>query len=175
MKQIGPHQRKLPQKVSDNNGAQAHELERLARWMDSVFEIPVLGLRFGLDALLGLLPGGGDVGAALVSIYILNAANRYGISRVTMIRMALNIALDLVIGAIPIVGDVFDAYWKANQRNVALLRRHLDATKATSRKLRRADRLFVAAIIITLCVLLIGSVALAYVALLWFIGVIQRR
>src|SRR5687768_13015032 len=108
----------------DGATTQAPELEQLARWMDSVFEIPILKLRFGLDALLGLLPGGGDVGAALVSVYILSAANRYGVSRITILRMAVNIALDIIVGSIPIAGDLFDAYWKSNQRNVALLRRH---------------------------------------------------
>ena len=152
---------------------QARELEQLARWMDSVFEIPFLKLRFGLDALLGLLPGGGDVGAALVSIYILTAANRYGVSRITIIRMALNIALDMLIGAVPIAGDLFDAYWKSNQRNVALLRRHLDATPTATSKLRRADRWFVALVIMSLCVLFVACLVLAYLAINWLVAAMR--
>jgi hypothetical protein len=152
---------------------QARELELLAHWMDTVFEIPILKLRFGLDALLGLLPGGGDVGAALVSMYILSAANRYGIPRVTVLRMALNIALDILVGSIPIVGDLFDLYWKSNQRNTALLRRHLNAPPSTSKKLRRADRWFVAAIVVTLCLLLIGSLAVAYLTVAWLMDAIR--
>ena len=162
-------QSESPPKASDARNAQARELERLAHWMDTVFEIPVLKLRFGLDALLGLLPGGGDVGASLVSIYILSAANRYGIPRITVVRMALNIALDMVVGSIPIVGDLFDVYWKSNQRNMALLRRHFDATPSATPKLRRADRLFVAGIIISLCVLLVVSLVLAYLAINWLV------
>lgn len=160
-------------KASDARNAQARELELLAHWMDTVFEIPVLKLRFGLDALLGLLPFGGDVGAALVSIYILSAANRYGIPRITVLRMALNIALDFLVGSIPIVGDLFDVYWKSNQRNMALFRRHLAASPSASTKLRRADRWFVAAVVAVLCLVLIGSVALAYVAIAWLIGALR--
>jgi hypothetical protein len=160
-------------KASDSRGAQARELELLAHWMDTVFEIPVLKLRFGLDALLGLLPGGGDVGTSLVSIYILSAANRYGIPRITVLRMALNIALDFLVGSIPILGDLFDVYWKSNQRNMALLRRYLDAPPSTSTKLRRADRWFVAAIVVALCLLLIGSLAVTYLIVAWLIQAIR--
>ena len=78
-----------------------------------------------------------------MSIYILNAANRHGVPRITILRMALNVAIDMLVGSIPIVGDLFDAYWKSNQRNVALLQRHLHATPSMSPTLRRADRWFV--------------------------------
>jgi hypothetical protein len=156
-------------KASDAHSSQARELELLAHWMDTVFEIPVLKLRFGLDALLGLLPGGGDVGTALVSLYILSASNRYGLPRITVARMALNIALDFLVGSIPVMGDLFDVYWKSNQRNMALLRRHLNAPLSTTPKLRRADRWFVTAIIASLCLLLIGSLTVAYLAIAWLI------
>jgi hypothetical protein len=160
-------------KASNARSAQARELELLAHWMDTVFEIPLLKLRFGLDALLGLLPGGGDVGAALVSIYILSAANRYGIPRIAVLRMALNIALDFVVGSIPIVGDLFDVYWKSNQRNMELIRRHLAAPPSTSTKLRWADRWFVAAVVVTLCLVLIGSLAVAYFAVAWLMEAVR--
>jgi hypothetical protein len=152
---------------------QARGLEQLARWMDSVFEIPFLKLRFGLDAILGLLPGGGDVGAALVSVYILSAANRHGVPRATILRMALNIALDFMVGSIPIAGDLFDVYWKSNQRNVALLQRHLSATPTTAPKMRRADRWFIAAVIAALGLLLVASLALAYIAVAWLISTLS--
>ena len=97
------------------------ELELLAHWMDSAFHIPGIGMRFGLDAIIGLIPGLGDTLTSLASLYILNAGRRYGVPRVTMLRMAANIALDYVVGVIPFVGDAFDVVWKANQKNVALL------------------------------------------------------
>ena len=94
----------------------AKDLERLAHWLDSVFEIPGIRLRFGIDALLGLLPGVGDTASALASIYILQAATKFGVSRITIARMTVNIIVDLLVGAFPIVGDIFDVYWKANRQ-----------------------------------------------------------
>src|ERR1700741_1735283 len=101
--------------------SESQDVEKLARWMDTVFEIPGIRFRFGLDALLGLLPGAGDFATSAVSIYILTAAQRHGVSRVTLARMGLNIMIDLVFGAVPFIGDFFDAYWKSNHRNVELL------------------------------------------------------
>jgi hypothetical protein len=150
------------------------DLERLAHWMDSVFRIPGLGLRFGLDALLGLLPGAGDVASSVVSIYIFTAANRYGVPRITIVRMALNIAIDLIVGALPVVGDLFDAYWKSNQRNVELLRRHAGASPAAIGKLRTADRVFVGALVLLLCALVVASLVLAYLVVTWLIAVLNR-
>jgi hypothetical protein len=152
---------------------QARGLEQLARWMDSVFEIPFLKLRFGLDAILGLLPGGGDVGAALVSVYILSAANRHGVPRATILRMALNIALDFMVGSIPIAGDLFDVYWKSNQRNVELLRRHMAATPQAEFKLQKSDRLFVWILVGIICVLTLASVVVAYFAVTWLAGALK--
>src|SRR5262245_34695474 len=73
----------------------SRDIESLARWMDTVFEIPVLGLHFGLDAILGLLPGAGDFATSAASIYILTSAQRYGVTRAMLARMALNIMIDL--------------------------------------------------------------------------------
>jgi hypothetical protein len=143
--------------------------------MDSVFEIPILKLRLGLDALFGLLPGGGDVGSALVSVYILSAATRHGISRITILRMALNIALEIVLGSIPIAGDLFDVYWKSNERNVALLRRHLASEPAGARNLRRADRIFVATIVVSLCLLFAASMVVAYLFVSWLIAALRSH
>src|SRR6476620_5568238 len=111
------------------------DLERLAHWLDTIFEIPGIRLKFGIDALLGLLPGVGDTASALASVYILQAASKYGVPRITLARMTLNIGIDLVAGAIPIVGDLFDVYWKANRKNVELLRRHLKAIPMTERNI----------------------------------------
>ena len=143
------------------------DLDALARLMDGVFRVPGLGFRFGLDALLGLLPGVGDTASSLVSLYIFNAASRYGVSRVTMVRMALNIALDLVVGVVPIAGDLFDAYWKANQRNVELLRRHVQATPSQSRRLERNDRWFVVMLTVLLAALVVGAIAAAVAVIVW--------
>lgn len=138
------------------------ELEVLARWMDSVFEIPGLGIRFGLDSLIGLIPGLGDTLTSLVSLYILGAANRFGVPRVTLVRMALNIAIDWTLGSLPVLGDVFDIYWKSNLKNVALLRRHVMAPPADERRARAGDWWFVGGLMFGLLALLAVCLVIAY-------------
>lgn len=150
--------------TTDNGGrhGSSRELERLAHLLDSVFEIPIIRLRFGIDALLGLVPGVGDTASAMASIYILQAAAKFGVSKVTLARMTLNIVIDLLFGAVPFIGDLFDVYWKANRQNVELMRRHIKATPASERKLKRSDALFVAGLIAAICGVLVASVAGAY-------------
>src|SRR5688572_10821594 len=86
-------------------------VEQLAHWLDAKFVIPGLGIRFGIDAIVGLIPGFGDALTSLLSFYILSVANRHNVPRVTQARMAANIALDWVVGIIPLVGDLFDVTW----------------------------------------------------------------
>lgn len=131
--------------------------------MDDGIGIPGTGLRIGLDPIIGLVPGVGDVAGAVVSFSILVAAARRGVSRYTLTRMAVNVALDAVLGAVPLVGDVLDAAWKANVRNLALLERHAAAPAGA----RAADRLFVGVVfgaLAALCgALLIGGALLSVV------------
>jgi hypothetical protein len=138
------------------------ELVLLARWMDNAFEIPGTRIRLGLDPILGLLPGLGDMLTTLVSLYILGAARRYGVPRVTLLRMAANVAIDLALGSLPIAGDVFDVFWKSNVKNVALLQRQVRATPAEQRRARSGDWLFLAALMLLLVALLVGTLAAAY-------------
>ncbi|MEQ8332012.1 DUF4112 domain-containing protein [Nisaea sp.] len=100
-------------------------LDTLADWMDSRFRVPGTDFRFGLDAVAGLVPGVGDGATALLSLYIVIQARRMGAPLSLRIRMTGNVIADLLIGSIPLVGDVFDAGFKVNRRNVALLRKHL--------------------------------------------------
>lgn len=143
------------------------DIDQLAHWMDSVFEIPGLKLRFGLDAIIGLIPGIGDLLTSFVSFYILHQASQSGVSRITLARMGLNLAVDYIIGSIPLVGDLFDVYWKANERNAALLRRHALADSVESRRLHRGDGWFVTAMILLLLLLLVGSIFLAVTVVVW--------
>ena len=99
-------------------------VERVARLMDSQFQLPGTRFRFGLDPLLGLLPIVGDVSTTLVSVALLLTMLRHGASGAVVVRMALNILIDTVVGGIPLIGNVFDFAYKSNERNVALLRRH---------------------------------------------------
>jgi hypothetical protein len=152
------HEGPIPDTDIDFNSVAG--LEQLGRLMDSQFEIPGTGIRFGLDALIGLIPGLGDVAGGLVSLYIVGSAARYGVSRVTIARMALNLAGDALLGSLPVVGDLFDVGFKANNRNVALLQRHVAASPTDQRNARRADGAFVGAILFVLVLVLAGGMAL---------------
>ncbi len=149
------------------------DVELLARWMDSVFVIPGTGIRFGLDAVVGLIPGLGDTLTSVVSLYILKVASLRGVPRVVLARMALNIAIDYLLGTIPVVGDAFDIYWKANLKNVELLRRHSLAGPSAKRRARWGDWLFVAGLMALLVALLVGCITIAYwiVASVWHLVV----
>ncbi|GLK78760.1 hypothetical protein GCM10008174_05010 [Methylopila turkensis] len=100
------------------------ELDRLAHLLDSRWRIPGTNWRFGVDALVGLVPVAGDLSAALVSGYMIKRAHELGAPSHVLARMVGNVALDTVVGSIPILGSVFDVAFKANRRNIALLRRH---------------------------------------------------
>ena len=162
-------------RVNDPERKLGPELDSLARWMDSAFEIPGTGVRFGLDAIIGLIPGIGDTVTSFVSLYILHAASRYGVARVTLLRMAMNIGIDWLFGAIPLVGDAFDVYWKANLKNVALLRRHVLATAPEQRRVRRGDWLVVAGLSVALLALLAGALMIAYFLVTWLAGLLLNR
>lgn len=107
------------------HAADLARLSRLARRMDSAIRLPIIGVRVGWDSILGLIPGVGDAAALLPAGYILKEAHRLGASRSVLTRMAGNVGIDLFIGTIPLLGDLFDVGWKANLRNVDLLHRHL--------------------------------------------------
>ena len=129
--------------------------------MDDMFRVPVLGWRFGLDALLGLIPGLGDTSTSLVSFYILAASVRYRVPKITLLRMGLNIAFDYLIGSLPLVGDVADAWWKSNRMNLDLLRKRATVSAEEARSGRASDWLFVGGIIAVLILLALGSAAVS--------------
>ena len=137
-------------------------LDQLSRWMDGLFRIPGTGWRFGLDALVGLIPGVGDTATTVVSFYVLAAGVRYRVPKVTLLRMALNIAVDYLLGAVPFLGDLFDFAWKSNQKNVELIRRRAAVGPEEARSGRLSDWLFVGVIMLVLLLLLVGSVAVAW-------------
>ncbi|PWW02095.1 uncharacterized protein DUF4112 [Hoeflea marina] len=102
-------------------------LDTLANALDSQFRIPGIGMRIGWDGILGLVPGVGDAVTLLPAAYLLYKGHRLGARRMTLMQMALNSGIDLAIGAVPLLGDLFDIGFKANKRNVALLRRDIEA------------------------------------------------
>jgi len=131
--------------------------ERLGWLLDDVFRVPILGWRFGLDALIGLIPGIGDTGTALASFYILASAVRHGVPKITLLRMGMNIGFDYLLGSLPVVGDIADAWWKSNQKNVALLRKRATVSAEEARAGSMSDWIFVGGIIVGLVALGIVS------------------
>ncbi|MDM7921493.1 MAG: DUF4112 domain-containing protein [Pyrinomonadaceae bacterium] len=131
-------------------------LDNLAHYLDGLFRIPGTGWRFGLDSLIGLVPNVGDTLTSFASFYILLAGVRYGVPKITLLRMAFNIGLDYVVGTVPFIGDAFDFFWKSNKQNMDLIR-----TRATGRKGTTSDYLFVFAIIGLLILLLVASILIS--------------
>src|SRR5258708_19311344 len=97
------------------------ELEVLSQIMDNQFRLPVLGWRFGMNAIIDLVPQFGDVATTIVALYVLVSAVRYRVPKITLLRMGANIAIYFLVGLIPFIGDLFDAWWKPNIRNINLL------------------------------------------------------
>jgi hypothetical protein len=136
-------------------------LDRLAWLMDNSIPIPGLNYRIGLDGIIGLIPGFGDTLGAVISSYILSEAARMGAPKSVLLKMAFNIVIDALLGAIPILGDLFDMTWKANLRNVNLLRDYLEKPRKTV----VVSRLFIATLII-LIILFAGFLVLVGALLL---------
>lgn len=142
--------------------------------MDDLIRVPGLDWRFGLDALVGLIPGFGDTATSLVSFYILASAVRYRVPKVTLLRMGLNIGIDYLVGSLPLVGDVFDAWWKSNQMNVALLSKRATVSASEARKGKLSDWLFVGLIILVLAGIAVGAAAVSIYLLLLIANQISK-
>jgi hypothetical protein len=136
-------------------------LRRLAVLFDNAFRIPGTRFRFGLDPILGLVPGIGDMASPILALLMIWQATRQRVPKAVLARMAINALVDAGVGAIPIVGDAFDFVWKANDWNLALLERHSRAgTRATA-----GDWLF-----LCLCGLVLFGLALLPVLVVLWIG-----
>jgi Domain of unknown function (DUF4112) len=118
-------------KFDDHPSNQASRQQRLARidalatLLDSALVVPGTNIRFGLDAIVGLVPGIGDLVTSLVSLYIVHEARQLGAPSHLLVRMVANIAIDGIVGSVPLAGDMFDVMWRANRRNMTLLYDHL--------------------------------------------------
>ena len=130
--------------------------------MDDLFRVPVLGWRFGLDAIIGLIPALGDTSTTLVSFYILASAVRYRVPKITLLRMGLNIGIDYVVGALPVVGDVADAWWKSNRKNLELMQKRATVSAEEARSGKASDWLFVGVIIVGLVALALASAFVSF-------------
>ena len=137
----------------------------LARLLDTAIRIPGTNIRLGLDAVLGLIPGAGDAVGALLSSYIILAAARQGAPRAVLLRMIGNVAIDSVVGAVPVLGDIFDVAFKSNARNAALLERVAAQPEAVAKSSRRVGVLLVVALLLVLFAL--ATVGFLIARLLW--------
>jgi len=99
---------------------------KVARLMDTAVRIPGTGISFGGDSIVGLIPGVGDAGAAMVSLWIVNEARRLGMPQHKIAKMLANVGIDVAVGTVPLVGDVFDVFFKANRKNLAIILEHFD-------------------------------------------------
>jgi hypothetical protein len=140
-------------------------LDALRRWavlLDSAFRVPGTRIRFGIDAILGLIPGIGDISTPTFAALILLQAVRMRLPLVVQARMVLNAALDMLLGLVPVAGDLVDIGWKANLRNLALLERHARPGVPPS----RADYVFV-----YICIGLLAAVAIAPIVVIgWLLS-----
>lgn len=112
---------------AQSRAARIARIDALATLLDTAFIVPGTNIRFGFDAMIGLIPGIGDVITTAMSLYIVREARALGVPHHLIVRMLGNVALDGIVGAVPLLGDVFDVMWRANRRNIALLRNHLRA------------------------------------------------
>ena len=138
-------------------------IERLSWFLDESITLPN-GYRIGFDGFLGLIPGVGDFIGGLLSSVIIYQAHQYGVPRMVLGRMIINMIIDTVIGAIPILGDVFDFVWKANKRNLALLDDYQQQPRQTYRRSLIQNLLFIG--------LLVAILVLLVTFVVWIIGLL---
>ncbi len=148
--------------------ATQRRLRRLAWWLDAAFRVPGTRFRVGLDAIVGLIPVAGDAAGLALSAYILAEAARLRVPAPVLARMAANVAVETLVGLVPFLGDLFDAAWKANERNVALL----DAWIDRPAEVTRASAFRLALVVAGLGLIGVGLVALLIIGVSWLVRAI---
>jgi hypothetical protein len=152
--------------VQNIHARDIERLRKLQRLLDTAFRVPGTNIRFGWDPIAGLLPWAGDAITALFSCAFLVQAFRMRLPRIVQMRMLLNVAIDLGLGALPVLGDLTDVFWKSNARNLALLELHA----AQPQPARLSDWLFVVGLIAGVAF----AAALPFVVLYWLIHALGR-
>jgi hypothetical protein len=141
-------------------------LRHVSRLLDSAFVVPGTTYRIGLDPILGLVPGLGDLASPVFAAIMLWQSRDFGLPRVVQLRMLFNVAIDALVGLLPVVGDIFDFAWKANDKNLVLLERHA----YEERRPTAGDWLFVTGLI----ALLVVIAAIPFLLAGWLIAVVGR-
>ena len=144
-------------RIANSKLAQARALAKL---LDRAVRVPGTNITFGLDAILGLIPGGGDVAGAIFSAWLIVLGSRMGLPRHILMRMVANVAIDTVGGSVPLLGDLFDVAWKSNTRNLQLLEQFADAPSGSGRLVSKTT---VAAALAAVALLVAGGIWLAIV------------
>jgi hypothetical protein len=130
----GSYRSRGPEATRAQNGIEgSSEAELLAWLLDESIPIPGTGRRIGIDALIGLVPGLGDIASGALSVLVVARAAQARVPRIVLARMLLNLGVDVTVGAIPVLGDAFDLFWKANTRNARLLRRYAGTSAVSTR------------------------------------------
>ena len=135
-------------------------VQTVARALDAAIRIPGTSIRFGLDSIIGLVPGAGDLVSSVLSGYIILTSARLGVPPALVARMILNLGVDTLVGSVPLIGDLFDVGYRANLRNAALLEKHL----AEPARTRLSNKLAIAAAVGGVILLAAGGIALAILA-----------
>ncbi|MEL4897573.1 DUF4112 domain-containing protein [Crocosphaera sp. Alani8] len=151
MSKLSPRQKKVTR------------LNRISHVLDKAIPIPGTKWTIGLDPILGLIPGGGDTIAGILSAYIIIESARMGLNRKVIGQMVANVLLDSLAGSVPVLGDVFDVTWKANVRNIELLEHHLNYTPEN----KKVNRLFLIGLSIILMIIVLGFTLLTLALVTW--------
>jgi hypothetical protein len=139
------------------------KLRRLSKILDNAIAIPGTKISFGLDPILGLLPGGGDTITGGIAAYIVIEAARMGVPREILWKMVGNILIDSFSGTVPVIGDLFDLGWKANVKNIELLEKHLDIAEPS-----KGNNLFIFGLILVLALIILGFAVITFFTVTWF-------
>jgi hypothetical protein len=154
-------------RIANSRLAQARALAKL---LDRAFRIPGTNITFGLDPILGLIPGGGDLAGAVFSSWLIMLGSRMGLPKHILMRMVANVAIDTVAGSIPLVGDLFDVAWKSNTRNLALLEQFANSPSGSGRLASRGLVIGAVAIVTLLLIAGIWVSVLLFRALFGLLG-----
>lgn len=158
--------------MPDSTTRLAH-LRQLANVLDTAIRVPGTNIRLGLDALLGLVPGVGDVTTGLAALFVILSAARMGVPAPVLARMIANVAIDTAIGTIPLLGDLFDVGWKANSRNVALAEGYIRAPEEERRRTERTTKLQLLGLVVLLVMVIVLGIIGAVAAVRWIIQAAQ--
>ena len=156
--------------MDDQTRRDLERLRAIARLFDNAFVVPGTRLRFGVDALFGLIPGLGDIAGGLVAVYALHVARGLRAPAAIQLYMLGNIALDALVGTVPVIGDLFDFAFKAQTRNLALLDAWLQTPHATERRSRRGVVLLPLAVLLVFILMTVLGVWMLYLAFQWLMS-----